>query len=64
VHGIYDIVVPIQVAESFDTKLQAAGIETHFIKIEGDHAILTNEVYNLQTRYNLEPFVKRIFGLN
>jgi len=64
VHGISDIVVPIQVAESFDAKLQAAGVETHFIRIEGDHDILTNEVNNLQARYTLEPLMKRVFGLN
>lgn len=63
VHGINDYVVPIAVAESFNTKLQNAGVETHFITIEGDHDILTSEEYNLQARYQLEPLLAKAFNL-
>ncbi len=64
VHGVNDRIVPIQVAQAFNAKLEAAGVETHFISIEGDHDILTNEAMNLQARYILEPILKRTFGLN
>ncbi len=63
VHGIEDRIVPIEVAQSFNNKLQAAGVETHFIEIEGDHDILTNEAMNLQARYALEPILKKVLGL-
>jgi acetyl esterase/lipase len=65
VHGTNDTVVPIEVAESFNAKLQAAGVETHFIKvIDGDHDILTSETENLVVRYSLEPLLKRVFNLD
>lgn len=63
VHGAGDRIVPIQVAQSFNAKLQAMGVQTRFIQIEGDHDILTNEAINLQARYTLEPIMKAIFGL-
>lgn len=63
VHGVGDRIVPIQVAQSFNTKLQAAGVETHFIQIEGDHDILTNEAMNLQARYTLDPLLKQAFNI-
>jgi acetyl esterase/lipase len=65
IHGTSDMVVPIQVAESFVAKLQAAGVETHFIKIpNGDHQILTNYNENLIARYSLEPLLKEVFHLD
>jgi acetyl esterase/lipase len=65
VHGTNDTVVPIAVSESFNSKLQAAGVETHFIKVEGgDHDILTSESENLIVRYSLEPLLKRVFNLD
>jgi len=64
VHGVNDRIVPIQVAQSFNTKLQASGVETHFIQIEGDHDILTNEEMNQQARNTLDPILKSTFGLN
>jgi acetyl esterase/lipase len=63
VHGTEDRIVPIQVAESFNTNLEAAGVETQFIQIQGDHDILTNEAMNLQARYLLEPILKSFFEL-
>jgi acetyl esterase/lipase len=63
VHGTEDRIVPIQVAQSFNTKLQAAGVQTRFIQIEGDHDILTNEAMNLEARYVLEPIMKTALGL-
>jgi acetyl esterase/lipase len=63
VHGTEDRIVPIQVAQSFDAKLQAAGVQTRFIQIDGDHDILTNEAMNLQARYRLEPIMKAILNL-
>ena len=64
VHGIYDRIVPIEIAESFNTKLQNVGVETYFVKIDGDHHILTNEWWNLQARYTIEPVLRRVFDLN
>ncbi len=65
IHGTSDMVVPIQVAQSFVAKLQAAGVETHFIKIpNGDHQILTNYNENLIARYSLEPLLKEVFHLD
>lgn len=64
VHGTNDTVVPIAVSESFNRKLEATGVETHFVRLEGgDHFILTTEEENLQVRYVLEPLLKRIFNL-
>ena len=64
VHGTNDTVVPIAVSESFKNKLEAAGVETHFVRVEGgDHFILTTEEENLQVRYALEPVLKRVFNL-
>jgi acetyl esterase/lipase len=65
IHGTNDTVVPIQVAESFTAKLQAAGVETHLIKVpDGDHQILTNYNENLVARYSLEPLLREVFRLN
>jgi hypothetical protein len=55
--------VPIPVAQSFDSKLQAAGVVTHFIQIEAYHDILDNEAINLQARYTLDPLLKQAFHL-
>ena len=65
IHGTSDMVVPIQVAESFVAKLRTAGVETYFIKIpNGDHQILTNYNENLLARYTLEPLLKEVFHLD
>ena len=65
VHGTDDTIIPIGVSESFNAKLQAAGVETHFVKVpNGDHEILSNETENYQVRLELEPLMKRIFNLN
>jgi len=65
IHGTADMVVPIGVAVSFNAKLQAAGAETHFIRVEGgDHNILTNATENLVARYYLEPLLRKVFNLN
>jgi acetyl esterase/lipase len=63
VHGAEDRIVPIQVAQSFNSKLQAAGVETYFIQIEAYHNILDNEAINLQARYTLDPLLKQAFHL-
>ena len=63
-HGNNDTVVPIAISESFKNKLEAAGVETHFVRVEGgDHFILTTEEENLQVRYALEPLLRRVFSL-
>jgi len=63
-HGTNDTVVPIDISESFQAKLETAGVETHFVRIEGgDHSILTTEEENLKVRYVLEPLLKRVFNL-
>jgi acetyl esterase/lipase len=63
-HGTNDTVVPIDISESFASKLDAAGIETHFARIQGgDHDILTSDEENLQVRYSLEPLLKKVFNL-
>ncbi len=65
IHGTSDMVVPVQVAESFVAKLRTAGVETYFIKIpKGDHEILTNYNENLIARYTLEPLLKKVFQLD
>jgi acetyl esterase/lipase len=64
VHGVNDRIVPIQVAQAFNAKLEAAGVETHFIRIEGDHDILTNEAMNMQARNTLDPILKSTFALD
>ena len=63
-HGTNDTVVPIVISESFASKLEAVGVETHFVRVEGgDHSILTTEEENLKVRYVLEPLLKRVFNL-
>jgi acetyl esterase/lipase len=64
VQGNNDVMVPIGIAESFNTKLQAAGVETYFIKTEGDHEVLDNISENLVARYQLDPLLKSVFNLN
>ena len=65
VHGTNDTVVPIEVSDDFNAKLQAAGVETYFLPVEnGDHSILTNEKENLIVLNSLEPVLKRIFNLD
>ncbi len=64
VHGTDDVVIPMQVDESFNAKLQKAGVKTHFIKVpNGDHDILTSEDENLIVRYQLEPVMRQVFNL-
>ncbi len=63
VHGLNDTVVPISVAESFNTKLQNAGVKTHFIQVNGDHDVITSEVANLQARYQLDPILAKALNL-
>jgi acetyl esterase/lipase len=63
VHGAEDRIVPIQVAQSFNSKLQTAGVTTHFIQIEAYHDILDNEAINLQARYTLDPLLKQAFKI-
>lgn len=64
IHGYYDEVVPIQIAEAFNSKLQATKVETHFLKIYGDHDIITNDEWNLQARYTIDPLLKKVFELD
>jgi len=64
IHGVSDRIVPIEIAESFNIKLQNAGVETFFVKIQGDHDILTNDAWNLQARYTVEPVLRSVFHLN
>ncbi len=65
VHGTNDTIVPIAVAESFYAKLRAAGVEAHFVRVEGgDHDILTSEVENLIVRYSLEPLLVKVFNFD
>ena len=64
-HGTNDTVVPIGISESFTAKLEAAGVETHFVTVEGgDHDILTSQQENLIVRDSLEPLLKRVFDLD
>ena len=63
VHGAEDRIVPIQVAQSFNSKLQAAGVATYFIQIEAYHDILDNEAINLQARYTLDPLLRQFFNI-
>ncbi len=64
-HGTNDTTVPIEVSESFNAKLQAAGVETHFVSVEsGDHDMLTSQTENLIVRHSLEPLLKRVFNLD
>ncbi len=64
-HGTNDSIVPIGVAESFNAKLQAAGVETHFVSVEGgDHDMLTSQIENLVPRQSLEPLMRRVFKLD
>jgi acetyl esterase/lipase len=64
-HGTNDTVVPIGISESFTAKLEAAGVETHFVTVEGgDHDILTSQQENLIVRDSLEPLLKRVFNLD
>ncbi|MGD6806107.1 MAG: alpha/beta hydrolase fold domain-containing protein [Candidatus Bathyarchaeia archaeon] len=63
IHGVNDRVVPIQIVESFNAKLQAGGVKTHFIKIDGDHDILTNDAMTLQARGGLDPLLRQAFNL-
>ncbi len=63
VHGTKDVVVPIAVAESFNNKLQNAGVETYFIRVDGDHDVLTSDELNLQARYQLDPLLSKAFDL-
>ncbi|MCW4045179.1 MAG: alpha/beta hydrolase [Candidatus Bathyarchaeota archaeon] len=63
VHGTNDTIVPIAVAESFNAKLQAVGVETLFVRVEdGDHDILTSETENFVVRQSLEPFLAKILN--
>ena len=64
-HGTNDTVVPIEVSESFVAKLEAAGVETHFVTVEGaGHDILTNPQENLIVRESLEPLLRKVFNLD
>lgn len=63
VHGLKDVIVPIAVAESFNNKLQNVGAETHFIRVDGDHDVLTSQESNLQARYQLDPLLAKAFNL-
>jgi acetyl esterase/lipase len=63
VHGSNDMVVPISVAESFNAKLHNVDVETHFIKVDGDHDVLTSQESNLQARYQLDPLLTKAFNL-
>jgi acetyl esterase/lipase len=63
VHGYNDTVVPMADAESFSNKLQNASVQTYFIRVIGDHDVVTSEVSNLQARYQLDPILGKIFGL-
>jgi acetyl esterase/lipase len=58
-HGTNDVIVPISISESFISKLEAAGVETHFVKVEGGaHGFSEEE--NLIVHYVLEPLLKQI----
>jgi len=61
-HGTNDAIVPIAISESFISKLDVVGVETHFVKAEGgDHGFSDKE--NISVRYVLEPLLKQIFSL-
>lgn len=62
-HGTEDRFVLIQVAQTFNTKLEAAGVKMGFIRIDDDYDILTNEAMNLQARNILEPILRMVFKL-
>ncbi len=64
IHGIDDVWVPIDVAELFNSKLQAAGVQSYLFKIDGAHDILTSDIMNLQARLQFEPILKQVFNLN
>jgi acetyl esterase/lipase len=61
-HGTDDGDVSYPISESFRDKLTIAGVETHFVRIEGGHHGFTNEE-DLSVRYVLEPLLRRVFDL-
>jgi acetyl esterase/lipase len=64
-HGTNDTVVPIEISESFNSKLQAAGVETHFLSIQdGNHNMLITDQQNLVLRNSLEPLLKKVFNID
>ncbi len=65
VHGTNDTVVPVAVSDSFVSKLNAAGVENHYRRVEnGDHQILTTQEENIQVRQELEPLLRSVFNIH
>jgi len=61
-HGTKDGIVPIAISESFKAKLDEAGVETYFVKVDGGiHGFSDEE--NISVRYVLEPLLKQMFSL-
>jgi acetyl esterase/lipase len=61
-HGTDDSIVPIAISESFISKLDAADIETYFVKVAGGiHGFSIKEINSI--RYVLEPVLKQVFSL-
>jgi acetyl esterase/lipase len=62
-HGTDDGDVSYPISESFRDTLMRAGVETHFVRIEGGRHGFTNEE-DLTVRYVLEPLLRRVFDLD
>ena len=61
VHGTADGTVPFQVSMSFSDQLEAAGVETHLLLIEGGgHGVQSDQTQNLEVRRVLEPLMRQL----
>ena len=64
VQGTEDQTVPFQGSVSFADQLEAAGVETHLVLIEGaGHNIQSVETQNLKVRHVLDPLMRQILRL-
>jgi acetyl esterase/lipase len=62
-HGTDDQDVSYPISESFRDRLTMAGVETHFVRIDGGgHGFTNDEDRNV--RYVLEPLLRRVFDLD
>jgi len=61
-HGTADDTVSFPISESFADRLIQAGVETHFVRIDGGGHGFTEEE-DLSVRHVLEPLLRRVFDL-
>jgi acetyl esterase/lipase len=62
-HGTADPDVSYPISEAFRDRLVQAGVETHFVRVEGGGHGFSNEE-DLNVRYVLEPLLRRVFDLD